>query len=476
VTTSQKTTTAPADEGSVSSSRPGRWPAPMANPVRDYDWGSTTTLARLQGRRPSGRPEAELWMGAHPSSPSRLLPVPEEGRPADGDRPRTADDGAADAGGCDGDRRTAPANDADADENDGDGIRLDELIAAQPLGVLGPDVHRRFGARLPFMLKLLAIAHPLSVQVHPTAGRAREAFEGEADVRGEHVYADPFAKPEMLYALEPVDAMCGFRSADEARHLLGLIGGPRMAKIAEALDGDGSEEERIEAAFERLVTWPADDRADLVTEVAEATRRLLVTAGPQHAGSVAAPAHRRALTWASRLTRQHSRDPLVAAPFLLELVQLEPGETLFVPAGAPHCYLSGLGLEILGNSDNVLRAGLTHKPIAVEELLHIVHGGTRPQRDVPQTWVSPYEVVWDPGVPEFRLSRVWLHDSAPVAVRPHLAGPQIVLCTAGAVRVRCGGREVELSPGRSAFVGAGAGPVTLSGVGEVFRAFTGDGA
>ncbi|HEY6794713.1 MAG TPA: mannose-6-phosphate isomerase, class I [Kineosporiaceae bacterium] len=424
--------------GDRTAAAPGPWPALMDNPIRNYEWGSTTTLARLQGRPPSGLPEAELWMGAHPSSPSRLLPPPgDEGGP-----------GIGVAG-------------------------LDDLIASRPLDILGARVHDRFGARLPFMLKILAIAQPLSVQVHPTGARARSAFAGEADVPGEHVYVDPYPKPEMLYALEPIDAMCGFRSADEARRLLALIGGARMAEIASTLDGDDSEEERIEAAFERLVTWSADDRADLATEVGAASRRLLAGAGPQLAGRIPA-ADRRALTWASRLAVQHPKDPLVAAPFLLDVVQLQPGETLFVPAGAPHCYLAGLGVEILGNSDNVLRAGLTHKTIAVEELLNIVHGGTRPQRDIPETWVSPNEVLWAPGVAEFRLSRVWLHDQAPVAAYPHVAGPQVVLCTAGGVRVECGGHDVYLTPGQSAFIGATGGPVTLTGVGEVFRAFTGD--
>jgi mannose-6-phosphate isomerase len=414
----------------------GPWPQLMDNPIRDYAWGSTTTLARLQGRVASGRPEAELWMGAHPTAPSRLL----------GDPAGSGDDAAS----------------------------LDRLVAERPVDLLGSTVHDRFGARLPFMLKLLAIEQPLSLQVHPTADRARTAFAGEAEVAGEHVYVDPYPKPELLYALEPVDALCGFRGAAEARRLLDLVGGRRLGRIADVLNGYGPEDARIEAAFELLVTWPDDDRPDLVADVAAACHRLLAQAGPQRDGEGLSPTDRRTLTWAGRLAAQHPKDPLVAAPFVLDLVRLEPGETLFVPAGAPHCYLYGLGVEILGNSDNVLRAGLTHKPIAVEELLVTVHGGARPQRDITESWVSPYEVLWTPGVPEFRLSRIWLHENAPITAYPHIAGPQIVLCTAGGVRVECSGHVVELRPGRSAFVGATAGPVTLSGAGEVFRAFAGE--
>jgi mannose-6-phosphate isomerase len=413
----------------------GPWPRLMDNPIRDYDWGSTTTLARLQGRTPTGRPEAELWMGAHPSAPSGLLPSPD----------------AADAG----------------------PVSLDQLVAEHPRDLLGTDIHDAFGPRLPFLLKILAISEPLSVQVHPTADRAREAFEAEAATPGPHIYVDPYPKPELLYALEPVDAMCGFRTAERARHLLELVGGPRMARIVEPLTEDGDENDRIERAFELLVTWPADDRPELVKDVAAAARRLLTSAGPHSDDDRLPPADRRALTWASRLAVQHPTDPLVAAPFVLDVVRVEPGETLFVPAGAPHAYLYGLAVEIMGNSDNVLRAGLTHKPIAVEELLRIVHGGTRPQRDIPETWVSPYEVMWSPGVPEFRLSRIWLHENRPITAYPQISGPQVILCTAGGVRAECAGHEVELGPGRSAFVGASGGPVTLTGPGEVFRAFAG---
>jgi mannose-6-phosphate isomerase len=412
----------------------GPWPQLMDNSIRGYDWGSSTALARLQGRRPTGAPEAELWMGAHPSAPSRLLP--------------------------------GPGVDADP-------VALDVLVSEHPRDLLGSAIHDAFGARLPFLLKILAIDQPLSVQVHPTADRAREAFGQQAAGGSERIYVDPFPKPELLYALESVDAMCGFRPAERARHLLELIGGDRMARLIEPLTGPGAEDDRIEKAFELLVTWPDDDRPGLVDEVAGAARRLLAEAGPHRRGDRMPPEDRRAMTWVSRLALQHPKDPLVAAPFVLDVVRVEPGETLFVPAGAPHAYLYGLAVEIMGNSDNVVRAGLTHKPIAVEELLRIVHGGTRPQRDIPETWVSPYEVLWSPGVPEFRLSRIWLHEQGPVTAYPQIAGPQVILCTAGTVRVECAGHQIQLTPGRSAFVGASGGPVTLAGPGEVFRAFAG---
>src|SRR3954447_23926590 len=211
---------------------------PMTNPIRDYDWGAVQTLARLQGRIPSGGPEAELWMGAHPSAPSTVL----------------------DAGGT--------------------VHRLDELVARRPHDVLGPDVVAVHGARLPYLLKVLAIATPLSLQVHPDRDRARNGFAGEVQVLGEHRYVAPFPKPEMLYALERVEALCGFRPAADAARLLGLLDGPRLAAIAEPLlGGAGADTAALENAFGILVTWPDDDRADLAIEAADAAAAVLAGSG-----------------------------------------------------------------------------------------------------------------------------------------------------------------------------------------------------
>jgi mannose-6-phosphate isomerase len=411
---------------------------PMVNPIRNYDWGSLETLARLQRREPTGAPEAELWMGAHPAAPSAVV------------------------------------------DDDGLTRRLDELVAEAPDEVLGPELVAAFGPRLPFLLKVLGIARPLSLQVHPDRDRAREGFAGEVEVLGEHRYVDPYPKPELMYALEPVEALCGFRPAADAVRLLGELNGPRAATIAEPLhvflrrghDGRLDETSALEEAFRRLVTWPDDDRADLAADAADEAARLLTRAGdPGEPGL--SNADLRALEWVTKLADQHPKDGLVVAPLLLDLVVLEPGETLFVPAGTPHAYLHGTGVEIMGNSDNVLRAGLTHKPIAVEELLHVVDGRSRPHRDLPEVRLGEHEVAWRPPVPEFQLTRLRLPADAPVEAHDALPGPQIVLCTAGRVSLPCGAAEHVLQPGESAFVRAAAGQLVLAGPGEVFRAATG---
>ncbi|MFI7588249.1 mannose-6-phosphate isomerase, class I [Spongisporangium articulatum] len=381
--------------------------AAMTNPVRDYDWGSRTALARLQGRKSTGGPEAELWMGAHPGSPSSV-------------------------------------------QVDGGDVSLPELIASAPEAVLGAATRAEFGDRLPFLLKILAIAKPLSVQVHPSTARAREVF-GTAG----SPYVDDAHKPELLHALEPTQALFGFRPAAEVAALLAPLGSRLSAVAAPLTTGGQSDAVLLHATLETLITWPKADRVELVAEVAAALDRL-----PDDVRTD--PAH----TWVAKLVDLYPLDPMVVAPLLLRLVDLAPGDAIFVPAGVPHCYLDGLGVEIMAASDNVLRCGLTPKPIAVQELLHVVDTSPGPYAQAVVSRDANGETSWLPPVPDFRLGRLDVDGS--VALTP-VPGPQVVLCTSGAVTVLAGGDAVQLLPGRSAFVTAGAGPVTVMGSGRIFR-------
>jgi len=377
----------------------GPWPVPMDNPIRPYAWGSRTRLARLQGRVPDGVPEAELWMGAHPDAPSLLVP--------DGGPP----------------------------------LALDELVRIAPDAVLGAAVHRAFGPRLPYLVKVLAVEHPLSLQVHRQD------------------------KPELVYALQPLDVLAGFRSPEAAADLLTRHAGARGVRVAELLSsssGGGTAAERLHAALAALVEWPDDDRVELTGSVLGGARAALAAGGLPGAEVVT-------LAWVARLAVRYPGDPMVAAPYLLELVRLAPGDVLFVPPGSPHSHLYGTALEVMANSDSVLRAGLTTKPVAPRELLAAVDGASRPVLDVPWRRVSPHEVLWRPPVTQFQLSRLRLDSGTPVHAYPFLAGPQVMVCTAGAVGIACGTDAIALAAGESAFVGAGGGPVTVAGPGEVFR-------
>src|SRR5450432_156290 len=202
----------------------------LQNPVMAYAWGSRDAIATLQGRPAATDSEAELWMGAHPAAPSRLQSS--DGEPAQG---------------------------------------LDAIIAADPLGVLGKDCVERFGARLPFLLKVLAAEQPLSLQVHPDDEQARRGYAAE-DAAGvdrlapNRWYRDPFAKPEMLVALADFEVLAGFRPADEAAAVLGGLGVDRLEPLIHALRSGTPTGE----VFLQLIEWPAHDRVALVAEVAAA--------------------------------------------------------------------------------------------------------------------------------------------------------------------------------------------------------------
>jgi mannose-6-phosphate isomerase len=420
--------------------------APMTNQIRTYDWGSSTALAQLQSRTPSGDPEAELWMGAHPVAPSDLV------------------------------------------LDDGGTLSLPDVVERFPEAVLGPAVTARFGARLPFLLKLLAISRPLSIQVHPDAARAELMFTPGADTP----YVDAFHKPELVVALEPVEALYGFRPAAEVAELIERLESDRLAGVTRRLRAGRDDASLLHEALATLLGWPMADRAALVAEIAAGSRRVGSTgvrrvgsagvwqvgsAGARqvgssgsggHVGSVGAGGHADAFRWLDRLIGLHPADPMVLAPLLFDLIRLAPGQSLFVAAGMPHCYLTGLAVEILAASDNVLRAGLTSKPVALEELLQVID--CRPPESIGTTMITlgPNEVAWRPDIEDFQLGRIVLHGDE-VAADDSFSGPQIVVCARGHITVRAGDRTLRLTAGHSAFVSAEAGPLVLGEQGEAFR-------
>ncbi len=416
----------------------------MANEVRHYDWGSRTSLALLQGRVPGPQPEAELWMGAHPAAPSRLLHPDSHPEP------------------------------------------LDAAILADPHAALGPGCRRRFGDRLPFLLKVLAVERALSIQVHPSPRAAAEVYAREVAAglpEAARTYVDPFAKPEMLVAITPFEAMIGLRTGERAGRLLDLLAAPRLDGVRSAIT-PGSSAARTAAgllpelaldarecagtvrALALLAQWPAGERAAFVREVADHAARGLdrpAVAADHEAGP--------ALRWVLRLAEQHPADPLVVAPLLLDLHELAAGQAVFVPDGVPHAYLRGVGVEIMASSDNVLRAGLTSKRIDLAELLRTVDPVAAPVIGVGAQLLGSGEQVWRPGVAEFQLSTVTL-TGQPVRLA-QLPGPQIVLCLSGQVQLHADGAVLPLRGGDSAFLPASCPPPQVTGTGQLYRAAVG---
>ncbi|WP_030572597.1 mannose-6-phosphate isomerase, class I [Streptomyces aureocirculatus] len=383
----------------------------LTNTVRPYAWGSTTAIPELLGTEPTGEPQAEMWMGAHPGAPSRTERGP-----------------------------------------------LNEVIDEDPARELGPRAVAKFGPRLPFLLKLLAAGAPLSLQVHPNREEAADGYEDEQR-RGVPIdaphrnYKDANHKPELICALTPFDGLCGFRAPDDAADLLSGLGVDSLVPYVDLLHAK-PEEGALREVLTAVLTADPDDMAKTVAAAAAAAERI---------GGVYAPY--------AAIARDYPGDPGVIAAMLLNHVRLQPGEALYLGAGVPHAYLAGLGVEIMANSDNVLRCGLTPKHVDVPELLRIVRfeatdpGVLRPAvtSAAAAAGTRDGEEVYDTPTDEFRLSRFVLAEGAAHDLTADT--PQILLCTAGTARAG----DIALSPGQSVFVPAGE-KAELSGTGTVFRA------
>lgn len=394
----------------------------LSNTVRPYAWGSTTAIPALFGVAPTGEPQAEMWMGAHPGAPSRIT--------------RT---GAPDAS----DSATPSALPAEQ--------ALTDVIAADPARELGQAAVDKFGPRLPFLLKLLAAGAPLSLQVHPDLSQAQQGYADEerraVPIDAPHrTYKDANHKPELICALTPFDGLCGFRRPVEAAEAMEGLGVDSLKPYADLLRAH-PEEAALREVLTAILTADPAEMAETVAAAAAAAERI---------GGAYAPY--------ARIAHHFPGDAGVIAAMLLNYVQLQPGEALFLGAGVPHAYLDGLGVEIMANSDNVLRCGLTPKHIDVPELLRIVRfEATEPGILRPEASPSGEELYETP-VDEFRLSRFGLSPgAAPVDLTA--ATPQILLCTAGAAKA--GG--LGLGPGESVFVPAGE-KAEVSGTGTLFRA------
>ena len=396
----------------------------LTNTTQHYAWGSPSAISDLLGREPSGQPEAELWMGAHPSAPSRV---------------------------------------------DGGEATLLDFVSADPVGMLGPQVAARFKNRLPFLLKVLSAAKALSIQTHPTraqaeAGYAAEQERGLAPGDPNRNYVDDWPKPEILMALTDFEALAGCRSAEDAERVLAEV----VSLGADALDpvraelAAKPEPATVAAAIGRLLEWPADTRGQLVADVVAACGAG-VEKGSAFADDFAA---------VLRVAEDFPGDIGLVAMLLMKRAVLKPGEAIFLEAGGLHAYLRGTGIELLANSDNVLRAGLTPKHIDVAELLRIMDAAVPvPVRHC--TAVGTGGVEFDTPAPEFRLYHATLDTGTTLRVEIPGTGPRIVLALSGEVELRGTRGALTLTQGESCFVPAREGRVEASGIADLVVAAPG---
>jgi mannose-6-phosphate isomerase len=386
--------------------------------IRTYAWGSRTAIAEFTGRPvPAAHPEAELWLGANPGDPAWL-----EG--PDGE------------------------------------VSLLQAVVADPEGQLGAAARARFGDALPFLLKVLAADEPLSLQAHPSSEQAVEGYQREerfgipvnSPVRN---YRDSSHKPELLVALQQFDVLAGFRPAAHTIELLRALAVSDLDPFIDLLN-DQSDADGLRALFTTWITAPQPDIDVLVTAVLDGAISYL-SSGAREFAAVAKTV--------LELGERYPGDAGVLAALLLNRITLGPGEGIFLAAGNLHAYLNGVGLEVMANSDNVLRGGLTPKHVDVPELLRVLNFNPTTESQLrAQTHPDGLASFYDTPAAEFAASMLTLgadqigHE---VDAPSRHDGPQILLCIEGATAVHGKSEVLTLTRGVAAWVAADDGPVRL---------------
>ncbi len=388
--------------------------------IRNYAWGSETAIPRLLGREADGTPQAEYWLGAHPTAPSLL----------------------------------------------GGSVALDQHIAANP-EVLGDASRDAFGERLPFLMKVLAAHRALSIQVHPSREQAEEGFANE-NAAGvpldspERTFKDDWPKPELLVALEDFEALVGFRDPHETAELFAAL---EVGVSLDSVLGPLTERRGSVALAEVFLDVLSldDERMHLVTEVCAAAVKHMDAPGPLGAFA----------RTAVELDEHYAGDPGILAALLMNRVSIPVGKGVFLPAGVMHAYLRGTGIEVMANSDNVIRGGLTPKHIDVSALIGVVEFAPHPVEFETATETSPGIVVYPQKCPEFSLWRLEISPDQGSVTLPGSDRARIVMLTAGHLRLGSQDRDIEVRQGESVFLPADPRPVTASGDAQAFLSSVG---
>ncbi|NIG44280.1 mannose-6-phosphate isomerase [Enterobacter sp. Acro-832] len=385
----------------------------LINSVQNYAWGSKTALTDLYGiANPNNLPMAELWMGAHPKSSSKI------------------------------------------EDASGQVRSLRDVIEANKAALLGDKVAQRFG-ELPFLFKVLCADQPLSIQVHPNKqaseiGFAKENAAGIPLDAAERNYKDPNHKPELVFALTPFLAMNAFREFSEIISLLQPVAGAHNA-IAHFLENPNAD--ALSQLFASLLNMQGEEKSHALA--------VLKAALDSQQGE----------PWETiRLISEfYPDDSGLFSPLLLNVVKLNPGEAMFLFAETPHAYLQGVALEVMANSDNVLRAGLTPKYIDIPELVANVKFVAKPAAELlTQPVKNGAELDFPIPVDDFAFS---LHDLSSDETSVAQESAAILFCVEGEATLHKGEQRLVLKPGESAFVAANESPVSVSGTGRLARVF-----
>ena len=389
----------------------------LKNTIQNYAWGSKTAIPEILGVAPSGEPQAELWMGAHPKAPSSVV-----------------------------------CNETS--------IALNEYIDSNPTDILGKTTAERFDNKLPFLFKILAAEKPLSIQAHPNLKQAQEGFKRENDngipldspIRN---YRDKNHKPEIICALTPYWAMNGFRYAGDSINLLDKIAGENLADELDAFKKDANAD-GLKLFFQSLMEMDEERKKKVVEE-------SVILAG-QFAND------NPAFEWLVRLHEEYAGDIGIFSPLLLNLIQLKPGDAMFLHAGVLHAYLHGVGIELMANSDNVLRGGLTPKHIDLPELFKVVNFREMPLDILKPESVNYTESVYSSSADEFILSVINMSADNPYKSERNRS-IEIMICTDGdAVIVDSNNESMNIKRGTCLMIPASVDYYRIDGDAIIYKA------
>lgn len=391
----------------------------LKNTIQEYAWGSRTAIPELLDQPvPAEKPQAELWMGAHPKAPSQVL-------------------------------------------SDGIWRSLPEVIQESPAETLGQEVAARFSNKLPFLFKVLAAARPLSIQAHPNKEQAEQGFARENELgvpldAPQRNYRDDNHKPEIICALTPFCALNGFRKLEEALRLLEKIRVPGLAEIVSFLRSHPNRD-GLKKFFNHLMTTDRGKQRKIVEQA--------VNSAEQQTNEEPV------WTWMIKLNEEYPGDMGVLSPLFLNLVRLKPQQAMYLPAGELHGYLEGVGIELMANSDNVLRGGLTPKHIDVQELLTVLNFTDGDLNILGPENLAFGEATYSTEAEEFVLSVMRLNKGAPFS-SPRNRSVEIMICTEGEVSVTdlSAGDITRLTRGISIIVPAAVEQYRIEGEATLYKA------
>jgi mannose-6-phosphate isomerase len=391
----------------------------LKNTIQEYAWGSHTAISQLLGEpTPSEKPQAELWMGAHPNAPS-LVQV------------------------------------------DGNWKLLPELIEKLPAEILGKRITKKFGGKLPFLLKVLAAAKPLSIQAHPNLDQAKEGFKRETDLgipltAPSRNYKDDNHKPEIISALTPFWALNGFRRIEKTISLFKAINSFELLQEIKDLEAH-PDSEGLKRFFGSVMTMEKSRQKKAVKEA--------IGFAKKRSGEDAV------FEWMLKLNAEYPGDIGIFSPLFLNLVKLKPGQAMFLDAGRLHAYLDGLGIELMANSDNVLRGGLTPKHIDVPELMKILDFKQKEVEILTPKKQAENEYTYESKTEEFRLSVIRVDANASYS-SPDDRSIEIMICLEGRASLKNleSNKTLEIKKGTSLLIPAAVNQYSIKGEATLYKA------